>query len=169
MKGQLVFYDWGAGIAQARAYREMAYLYYQDKSKGSFDVSDKCIVSGLWPVCVAWAFSCEISLKLLYEAEKGNAATGHGIKGLFDALSIGTQDELIALADEYCIDCCWETFGKTCFFEYLEKTDQTFSNERYLFEIKPGTSHGVSPMLLEAFSYALLEHLSRFRLSPRAL
>ena len=58
-------YDWDSGISQARAYREMACVYYRGICKEGVGANDPRFSSGIWSVCIAWAFSCEISLKLL--------------------------------------------------------------------------------------------------------
>ena len=89
------------------------------------------------------------------------------MEDLFGSQSFAMRDELISYTKQYYKDQCWKSLSKDEFNECLEKSNHTFTNERYLREIKPGRSHGVSPMFLEAFSSALLLRLSRFRLVPR--
>lgn len=110
----------------------------------------------IWPAFVNLSFSCEIILKLFYENDNGQIAHGHKLKrDLFDKLSADSKK----LISDLTISCMkvngFENYAYTDFCEDLIKSEDTFVNERYVFEIIPGKSHGMQCGFLLSFATAL--------------
>ena len=90
----------------------------------------------IWPAFVNLSFSCEIILKLFYENDNGQIAHGHKLKrDLFDKLSADSKK----LISDLTISCMkvngFENYVYTDFCEDLIKSEDTFVNERYVFEV----------------------------------
>lgn len=115
----------------------------------------------LWPANVNLAFSCEIVLKLFYEKDKGTIAHGHKLyKDLFDKLSDVSKKIILDTTIKHMKVNGYKNYSDTEFYDDLQKSENTFANERYVFEIVPGRQHSLHPDFLLSFAEALNE-LSR--------
>lgn len=110
----------------------------------------------LWPAFVNLSFSCEIVLKIFYENDNGKMAHGHSLKqDLFNKLSDASQK----LISDKTINCMIANGSKnytyTDFCDDLTKSENTFANERYVFEVVPGKGHSLQCGFLLSFANAL--------------
>lgn len=110
----------------------------------------------LWPAFVNLAFSCEIVLKLFYENDNGEMARGHK---LYDELFDKLADESKKLISDVTINIMkangFVSYTYTDFCADLRKSENTFTYERYVFEIVPGRSHSLQCGFLLYFSKTL--------------
>ena len=152
------FYFHPQAIVHAETYFEMAVTTYKHllpllvSDNPSPDVAWK-----LWPICVNLSLSCEIILKLFFEIDKGKMGHGHLLyKDLFNKLSNDSQkkisDKMLVLVNNgSSTDYTYDNF-----INDLKKSENTFSYERYSFEVVPGNGHGLNVAFLFSFAEALI-------------
>lgn len=111
----------------------------------------------LWPACVNLAFSCEILLKLFYENENGKIAHGHKLyNDLFKKLSYDSQKMISDTTISSMKVNGHKNYTYADFKDDLIKSENTFSYERYVFEIIPGKgNHGLRLGFLLSFARVL--------------
>ena len=110
----------------------------------------------LYPVFVNLSFSCEIVLKLFYENDHGKIARGHKLyKELFNKLSNDSKKIISDITITIMKNNYDANYTNKLFIGDLKKSENTFTHERYSFEMIPGTSHELHCSFLLAFSHTL--------------
>lgn len=158
------FYDYHLGIVQASVYREFGSSFLHkvvsclvSAPNGLPDNPD--LRNKIWPACVNLAFSCEISIKLLLWKESGEMTKGHRLKrDLYCKLSEKRRKSICerVITRMRPLGSALSDYSSNRFEEDLLASDNTFFNERYVFELTPGVSHGLRPAFLDVFSEVLL-------------
>lgn len=158
------FYSHAEGVILADTYYKIGNDLYQSilpKLLNGTPTNED--VWRLNPAFVNLSFSCEIVLKLIYENEFGKMIEGHKLyKELFTKLSKETQNVIAdltigAMKSNYESEYTYEMF-----IDDLKKSENTFSHERYSFEIRPGQSHGLQCAFLLTFSHILNVYVKCF-------
>lgn len=128
-------------------------LYFEINNSRNNNIKD---MWKLGPAFVNISFSCEIVLKLIYENENGHMARGHKLyKDLYTKLSSDMQKLISDLTINFIKANNDQNYDLNKFISNLKKSEDTFTNERYSFEIIPGKSYGLECTFLYYFGLAL--------------
>lgn len=146
-----------AKIMAATYYKLGSELYQQLLPQISIANPKKEDVWQLWPAFINLSFSCEIILKLFYENDHGCIRSGHRLySDLFNKLSEASQLIISDVTVNFIKTIYQIDYTKNEFIEDLKKSEKTFADERYVFEIKQNKIVGsLQCSFLNEFSKAL--------------
>ena len=153
-----IIYSKNIGTVTAKVYYDMGYSVYKETSEELLqNPTDSEIAWKLYPAGVVISFACEILLKLLYEKEKKASVSGHLLyRDVYSQLSKDTQQSIMAATRVMMATDNMGSLSDADFIDTLKKSENTFQNERYLYELKSRAEHGVKIGFLIAFAKALM-------------